>query len=57
MKIYVVTRGDTLYSIARRFSVSMDDLIYANQLQNPSVLAVGQALVIPVSDIRHTVSR
>lgn len=57
MEIYVVKSGDTLYNIARRFSVSMDDLIYANQLQNPAVLAVGQALVIPVSEVRHTVSR
>ena len=57
MEIYVVKSGDTLYSIARRFSVSMEDLIYVNQLQNPAVLAEGQALVIPVSDVRHTVLR
>lgn len=57
MKIYVVKSGDTLYGIARRFSVSMDDLVYANQLQNPAVLSVGQSLVIPSADIRHTVSR
>lgn len=57
LEIYVVKSGDTLYGIARRFSVSMDELIYANQLQNPSVLAVGQALVIPLYDISHTVKR
>lgn len=57
LEIYVVQSGDTLYSIARRYSVSMDDIIYANQLQNPDLLSVGQALVIPLSEIRHTVRR
>ncbi|MCM1149358.1 MAG: LysM peptidoglycan-binding domain-containing protein [Butyricicoccus sp.] len=57
MEIYVVKSGDTLYGIARRFFVSMDEIIYANQLKNPGVLAVGQALVIPLYDISHTVSR
>lgn len=57
LEIYVVQSGDTLYSIARRYSVSMDDIIYANQLQNPDLLSVGQALVIPLSEMRHTVRR
>ncbi len=57
MEIYVVKSGDTLYGIARRFFVSMDEIIYANQLKDPGVLAVGQALVIPLYDISHTVSR
>ena len=55
LEIYVVQIGDNLYAIARRFDVSMDDLIYANQLQNPSVLSVGQALVIPREETTHTV--
>ena len=57
MEIYVVKRGDTLYDIARRYAVSVDDLVYANQLQNPELLSVGQALVIPRADRSHTVSR
>ena len=57
MEIYVVKQGDTLYGIARRYAMPVDDIIYANQLQNPSVLSVGQALVIPTDEIRHTVQR
>ena len=57
MEIYVVKNGDTVYRVARRFDLPVNDIIYANQLQNPNVLSVGQALVIPNSETRYTVSR
>ena len=44
---YVVTRGDTLTSIARRFAVSTAAIIAANQLVDPDRLAVGQHIMIP----------
>lgn len=47
MEIYVVRAGDTLYNIAKRFSVSVDALAVANQLADTSRLAVGMALIIP----------
>ena len=55
MEIYVVRSGDTLYDIARRFSVPIEDIIYANQLQNPALLMVGQALVIPHGETHYTI--
>ena len=55
MEIYVVRRGDTLYALARRFSVPTEDIVYANQLQNPDLLMVGQALLIPRAQTRYTV--
>lgn len=57
MILYVVRSGDTLTSIARRYSTSVDQLAFDNQLQNPELLSVGQALVIPQSEIRYTVQR
>jgi len=45
--VYVVQQGDTLNVIAMRFSVSVDDLISVNNLENPNMLAAGQELVIP----------
>ena len=57
MEVYVVKRGDTLWQIARRFDLPVSDIIYANQLQNPDVLSVGQALIIPNGDSRYTVRR
>ena len=57
MEIYTVKSGDTIRQIARRFSTPADEIISANQLQNPDVLSVGQALVIPGHETRYTVRR
>ena len=46
---YIVQEGDTLYDIALRYDVSMEELIRINKLQNPNSLAVGQELLIPLS--------
>ena len=55
MEIYVVRSGDTLWQIARRAGVTVDALSEANQLRNPALLAVGQALLIPREDTVYTV--
>ena len=47
MRIFVVRRGDSLYSIAKKFGVKADELAYINGLSDPSRLSVGQTLVIP----------
>ena len=57
MELYIVRGGDTVYQIARRYSTSVDDIVFANQLQDPNVLSVGQALIIPNNETRRTVSR
>jgi LysM repeat protein len=45
--IYVVRSGDTLYSIARRFGVSLQALAQVNNIANPRYIQVGQRLIIP----------
>lgn len=47
---YVVRSGDTLSHIALRYGVTVDDLVAANGLSNPSQIYVGQVLVIPRLD-------
>lgn len=44
---YVVRRGDTLYSIARRFGVSADELARLNGIEDPAQLSVGRHLLVP----------
>lgn len=46
MKIYVVQPGDSVDSIARSLAVSVENLIFDNQIEPPYRLAVGQALYI-----------
>ena len=45
--IYVVQPGDSLTSIAARFSVSLSDLMAANSITDANQLAAGQQLIIP----------
>ncbi|PAV30457.1 spore gernimation protein [Virgibacillus profundi] len=47
MQIHVVEKGDTLWHIAQLYQTNMNQIILVNQLENPNVLVVGQALVIP----------
>lgn len=44
---YAIRPGDTIYSIANQFNVSIDDLLYANPGLNPYNLSVGQIILIP----------
>lgn len=47
-RIYTVKEGDRLLFIARRFSVSPDELIAVNKIKDPSKLRIGTTLKIPV---------
>ena len=44
---YTIQQGDTLYSIARRFGISLTDLAQANNIINPNLIYAGQTLTIP----------
>jgi LysM repeat protein len=45
--VYVVRQGDTLYSVARRYGITVSAIMQANGLQNPNRIYAGQRLVIP----------
>lgn len=47
--IYIVQPGDTLYGIAQQFDITVDLLVAANGIDDPSHIAVGQRLIIPPS--------
>ncbi len=47
---YTVQSGDTLGSIAQAYGISLNSLLQANNLNESSVLAIGQSLTIPAID-------
>jgi LysM repeat protein len=46
-RVYVVRPGDTLFSIALRYGVTIQAIMSANGLFNPNLVFVGQSLRIP----------
>jgi len=53
---YTVQSGDNIGSIASNFGVSINTIVWANNLANPNVLSLGQVLKIPpVTGVIHTV--
>lgn len=56
ISIYVVRSGDSLASIGKMYNVSVNTILWANNLSRGATLSVGQTLVIlPVSGVQHTV--
>ncbi len=47
---YIVKRGDTMSSIASSFSVSVQTILWANNMSSSDYLKVGQTLEIPPQD-------
>ena len=43
---YKVVRGDTLYSIARRYNTTISNIVMLNRIQNPNLIYPGQCLKI-----------
>ena len=48
---YKVEKGDTLYSISRKYQLTVAELRTANNLSENDVIKVGQKLIIPDADI------
>lgn len=46
---YIVAKGDTFYGIARRHSMTVEELLSLNSLRSTDTLKVGQVLKVPAS--------
>ena len=58
ISVYVVRSGDTLSAIAKMFGVSVNTIVWANDISRAQALKEGQTLVIlPVSGIAYTVKK
>lgn len=45
--VHIVQRGETLYSIAQRYGLTVDGIAHANGIPDPRQIYVGQRLIIP----------
>ncbi len=55
---HVVQQGDTVSGIAKKYGISVNTILWANNLTARSVLRLGQELtVLPVSGVLHDVKR
>lgn len=53
MFIYIVKEGDTLIRISNSFGIPMEDIIWANQLEYPYYLVIGQSLLLLTEPIQE----
>lgn len=55
---YIIEEGDNLWSIAAKFDISIDTILWANDLRKNSIIQPGDELIIPpVSGIIHHVKK
>lgn len=50
---YIVKKGDTLYSISRKYELTVAELRAANNLSESDILKAGEKLIIPSADISN----
>lgn len=51
---YIVKKGDTLYSIANKFRITYDELIYKNRFNKDYIVKEKQKILIPASYVKST---
>jgi LysM repeat protein len=58
MSVYVVRKGDTIGQIAEMFDVSVNTILWANDLKKGASLKENDTLLIlPISGVKHTVAK
>jgi LysM repeat protein len=51
---HIIQDGDSLFTVAQRYNVSLDDLAAANNLDVNTLLSPGATLIIPIEDTSST---
>lgn len=52
VKTYIVAKGDNPVAIARKFKIPYDQLLAANNIEDPHKLRIGQKLIIPTKTVK-----
>ena len=45
--VHELEKGETLYSLSKRYGVSLDEIIRVNKIKDPTKLKLGQKIIIP----------
>ncbi len=57
ISIYVVREGDSLGAIAKMFGVSVNTIIWANNLSSSNITPGQKLVILPVSGVQYTVKK
>lgn len=58
ISVYTVREGDNIASVAKMFNVSINTILWANDMNSKSVLKVGQNIIIlPVTGVKYVVQK
>jgi len=58
VQTYLVTAGDTLFSIAQKFKISLNTILWANNLNERSTIRPGDKLtILPTSGVLHKIKK
>jgi len=55
LQIHVVQKGESLSEIAKQYNTTIKQITLANELTEPDVLVVGEALIIPIPNQQYVV--
>lgn len=55
ISVYIVKNGDTLSSIAKMFGVSVNTIVWANDLKSNTLKSGQELVILPISGVRHIV--
>jgi spore germination protein len=55
MHIEVIDQGESLFSIAKRYGVTVEDIVRVNGMDEGDQLVIGQTILVPTRDRTHTV--
>lgn len=54
---YIVQKGDTMYNIAQKNSLNLNDLLMLNGLDNTDYIYPGQEILLPNKDVTFYITR
>ncbi|HEX8994004.1 MAG TPA: LysM peptidoglycan-binding domain-containing protein, partial [Candidatus Paceibacterota bacterium] len=57
VSVYTVRPGDTLSEIAAMFNVSVNTIVWANDIKGKTIHAGEELVILPVIGLRHTVAK